>query len=170
MSQAFTLRSHRPGDIGWVIHRHGALYASELGWNSNFEALVAEVGAQFLRTYDAECERCWIAEREGRIVGSVFLTRNDAHTAKLRLLYVEPDARGLGIGERLVRECVEAARRMNYRSIELWTMSVLVSARRIYEAQGFVLEEESPYADFGPALTAQRWRLTFNHLESLSSD
>ena len=158
--RTFTLRPHRHGDIGWLIHRHGALYAEEYGWGEGFEALVAEIGAAFLRNFDADRERCWIAERHGAIAGSVMLVRGSKDTAKLRLLLVEPEARGLGIGKRLVAECVAFARERKYRAVSLWTQSNLLAARRIYEAAGFRLVGEEPNRDFGSDLTSQIWELT----------
>ncbi|HEX6930362.1 MAG TPA: GNAT family N-acetyltransferase [Gammaproteobacteria bacterium] len=158
----FQLRAHLPGDIGWIIHRHGALYAQEYGWNTHFEALVAEVAADFLKNHDPARERCWIAECDGRIAGSIFLMRGDGGTAKLRLLYVEPWARGKGIGQRLVDECLRAAREYGYTAMTLWTTHNLPSARRIYEAAGFMLEKEEPFDTFGPHLIGQTWRLEFD--------
>jgi DNA-binding MarR family transcriptional regulator/GNAT superfamily N-acetyltransferase len=156
----YILRPHRPGDIGWVISRHAALYAEEYGWDETFEGMVAEVAAQFIKRFDAKRERCWIAEREGEIVGSVFLVKGAApDTAKLRLLYVEPAARGLGIGARLVEECRLFARSAGYGRIELWTNSILVSARRIYEAAGYRLVKSEPHRSFGHDLVGETWQL-----------
>ena len=156
---AIVLRPPEPGDIGWVIHRHGALYAREHGYDAEFESLVAQIAAAFLRKFDPSRERCWIAERDGRIVGSVFLVRKSARVAKLRLLLVEPSARGLGLGTRLVDECVRFARRAGYRSIVLWTQSELAAARRIYERSGFRLIARQSHRSFGRDLVAETWQL-----------
>jgi DNA-binding MarR family transcriptional regulator/GNAT superfamily N-acetyltransferase len=133
----YTLRSHRPGDIGWIIHRHGVLYAQEYGWDEKFEAMVAGIAQKFVDNFDPQRERCWIAEQDGNIVGSVTLVKKSATIAKLRLLYVEPSARGLGLGGRLVQECIRFALEAKYRKITLWTNSILLAARKIYAREGF---------------------------------
>jgi len=153
------LRPHQPGDMGWIIHRHGVLYAEEYGLDETFEALVAKIAAAFIENFDRKRERCWIAERDGEIVGSVLLIKDSEEVAKLRLLYVEPKARGLGIGRRLVGECLGFAGRSGYRKVTLWTNDVLVSARRIYEAAGFSLVREEPHHSFGRDLVGQYWEL-----------
>lgn len=159
MSQpsAFTLRGLQPGDMGWVIHRQTVLYAQEYGWNNEFEALAAEIGAKFIREFDPRWERAWIAECEGRIVGAVFVVRQDETTAKLRMLYVEAQTRGLGLGRQLVDECLQFARQTGYRRMVLWTNSVLTDARRLYERAGFTLLEEEPHHSFGHDLIGQVW-------------
>jgi DNA-binding MarR family transcriptional regulator/N-acetylglutamate synthase-like GNAT family acetyltransferase len=153
------LRSPQPGDIGWVVHRHGALYAREYGYNAEFEALVAQIAAEFLRKFDPSRERCWIAERDGEIVGSAFLVRKSARVAKLRLLLVEPSTRGIGLGAQLVGECVRFARDAGYRKVVLWTQSELTAARRIYQRNGFVRVESHPHRSFGRDLVAEIWQL-----------
>jgi DNA-binding MarR family transcriptional regulator/N-acetylglutamate synthase-like GNAT family acetyltransferase len=156
----YLLRTHQPGDIGWVIHRHGVLYAEEYGFDERFEALVAQIAAEFIQKFDAKRERCWIAERDGVIVGSVFLVKKSDRVAKLRLLFVEPAARGLGIGGRLVAECVRFARQAGYRKITLWTQSNLDAARHIYRKAGFRVVKDEQHESFGQTLKAETWELT----------
>lgn len=156
----YVLRPPRPGDLGWVVQRHGATYADEYGWDETFEGLVAEIVAGFARHHDPKRERCWIAEVDGENVGSVFCVRRSDDVAQLRLLLVEPRARGLGIGRRLVEECIAFGRLARYRTLMLWTNDVLGAARRIYEDTGFQLVEEERHHSFGHDLVGQNWELT----------
>ena len=156
----YALRTHEPGDIGWIIQRHGVLYAREYGWGALFEALVAEVCVKFLREFDAARERCWIAEKDGVRVGTVMLVKASAETAQLRLLLVEPEARGMGIAQRLVEECIRFARATGYRKIMLWTQADLAAAQHIYAKNGFHMVGESTHEHFGAPVLGRTWELT----------
>lgn len=159
MAEPFQLRAHETDDIEWVIRRHGEIYAEEYGWDSRFRDLVAQIANDFIRGFDASRERCWIAEKNGERVGCVFLVRRTDEAAQLRLLLVEPSARGLGVGRRLVQECMDFASAHGYSKLRLWTNDVLLSARRIYEVAGFRLVEEEPHDSWGKSLVSQTWEL-----------
>jgi len=156
---AYTLRPHRPGDMGWVVASNGALYAQEYGWDISYEALVAEIVAQFIKTYDPAREHCWIAEIDGEPVGSVFVVKASDDVAKLRLLIVTPKARGLGVGHALVAECIGFARARGYKTMTLWTQSILTAARKIYRDAGFRMVAEEPHTSFGHDLVGETWEL-----------
>jgi len=155
----YLLRQHQPGDLGWIVYRQAILYAEEYGWDGTYEALAAEIVAQFIKTYDPKRECCWIAEKDGARVGAVFVAKASDEVAKLRLLHVEPEARGLGIGKRLVEECIRFARHAGYQKITLWTQSILHAARRIYEQAGFRVVHREQHHSFGKDLTAETWEL-----------
>jgi GNAT superfamily N-acetyltransferase len=163
-SPAYFLRPHRPGDIGWVISRHGALYAEEYGWDVTFEAMVAEICAKFINEFDATCERCWMAEDtthpNAGPLGSVFIVKENETTAQLRMLLVEPRARGMKVGARLVDEAITFARASGYKKMTLWTNDILHAARYIYEVRGFALVNEEKHHSFGKDLVGQHWELT----------
>ncbi|MBF8806131.1 MarR family transcriptional regulator [Pseudomonas asiatica] len=155
--RSYILRDPRPGDMGTVVQQQAALYSGEYGWNSEFEALVAEIVAKYLREFDPTRERCWIAEQGGQVVGSIFVVRHDENTAKLRMLYVDARARGLGIGKRLVDETLRFARQAGYKRMILWTTSNLTTARKLYQGAGFELIEEEEVNNFGKDLVSQTW-------------
>ena len=155
----YLLRPHQPGDLGWIVHRQTILYSEEYGWDETYEALAAEIVAQFIKNFDRKRERCWIAEKDGARIGAVLVAKASNEVAKLRLLHVEPEARGLGIGKRLVDECVRFARQTGYQKLTLWTQSILLAARHIYKQAGFRLVHEEQHHSFGKDLTAETWDL-----------
>jgi DNA-binding MarR family transcriptional regulator/GNAT superfamily N-acetyltransferase len=155
----YVIRPPAPGDLGWIVHRQGVLYNEEYGWDERFETLIAGIAAKFFQEFDAKRERCWIAEREGEVIGAVFCVKDSKTVARLRLLYVEPSARGLGVGTRLVAECIGFARRAGYRRITLWTNSVLHSARHIYDRAGFRRTSEEKHRSYGHDLHGETWEL-----------
>ena len=154
------LRTPQAGDMGWVVQQHGEIYAREYGWNAEFEALVAEIAAKFVRRYQPDWERCWIAEWQGERVGSVFVVRQSKHVAKLRMLILTPQARGVGLGGLLTDECIAFARKKGYKKMVLWTNSCLTAARAIYVKRGFELVATEPYSGFGQNLVSETWALT----------
>lgn len=157
--EPYLLRTHRPGDLGWIVSRHGALYTREYGWDERIEALAAEVAAKFIRHFDPRRERCWLAECDGKILGGVLIAKHTPRIAQLRLLYVEPEARGLGIGRRLVAESIRFAQEAGYRKLALWTNDPLIAARKLYKTLGFRLVAETRHRDFGVEMKGQRWEL-----------
>jgi len=158
-STSYLLRQHQPGDLGWIVHRQAILYAEEYGWDGTYEALAGEIVAQFIKNYDPNRERCWIAEKDGERVGGTFVAKVSDDIAQLRLLHVESQARGLGIGKRLVEECVRFARQAGYQKMTLWTQSNLYAARHIYKRSGFQVMREQQHHSFGKDLTAETWEL-----------
>ena len=156
---SYILRPHQPGDLGWAVQQHGLLYAEQFGWDETFEALAAEVSAKFLRDFDPKWERSWIAEKNGENVGCVFLVKQSDDIAKLRMLLVHPKARGLGIGKRLVEECIRFARQKGYKKITLWTNDILTTARHIYQQTGFKLVAEEKHKSFGHHMVGETWEL-----------
>ncbi len=168
-SSAYLLRQHQPGDMGWIVYRQAILYAEEYGWDGTYEALAAEIVARFIKNYDPKRERCWIAEKDGERVGAVFAAKVSDEVAQLRLLHVEPSARGLGIGKRLVEECVRFARQAGYHKMTLWTQSILYAARHVYKQLGFQVVHEEQHHSFGKDLTAETWELDLRN-DELSRD
>lgn len=159
---ACLLRQHEPGDLGWIVYRQAILYAEEYGWDGSYEALAAEIVAQFIKNYDPKRERAWVVEKDGKRVGAVFVAKESDEVAKLRLLHVEAEARGLGIGKRLVEECIRFARQAGYQKMTLWTQSILHTARHIYKQVGFQVVRQQKHHSFGKDLTAETWEIELN--------
>jgi len=166
----YLLRTHQPGDLGWIVHRQALLYAEEYGWTNEYEALASEIVAQFIKQFDSKYECCWIAEKDGERVGGVFIAKASEEVAKLRLLHVEQSARGLGIGTRLVEECIRFSQRAGYKKITLWTQSILVAARHIYAKLGFQIVHQEKHHSFGKDLIAETWELDLRAETQLRSD
>ena len=164
---SYLLRPHQPGDMGWIVHRQAILYADEYGWDGTYEALAAEIVAQFIKNYDPKRERAWVAEKDGERVGAVFIAKGSDEIARLRLLHVERQARGLGIGKRLVEECIRFARQAGYQKMTLWTQSILQAARHIYKQAGFQVVHEEKHYSFGKDLTAETWELNLTTTERI---
>jgi len=164
---SYLLRPHQPGDMGWIVHRQAILYADEYGWDGTYEALAAEIVAQFIKNYDPKRERAWVAEKDGERVGAVFIAKGSDEIARLRLLHVERQARGLGIGKRLVEECIRFARQAGYQKMTLWTQSILHAARHIYKQAGFQVVHEEKHHSFGKDLTAETWELNLTTTERI---
>lgn len=158
-SGPYFLRQHEPGDMGWVVHKHGLLYSQEYGWDESFEALVSQIATDFIKQYNPKRERSWIAEMNGEIVGSIFVVEGSEDTAKIRLLIVDPKARGLGLGSQLVEECIQFSKRVGYKKLVLWTNSILKEARHIYQKKGFKLVNEEKHHSFGHDLIGETWEL-----------
>ena len=165
----YLLREHQPGDLGWIVHRQAILYAEEYGWDGTYEALAAEIVAQFIKNFDPRRERCWVAEKNGARVGAVFVAKASDEIAKLRLLHVEAEARGLGIGKRLVEECIRFSRRAGYQKLILWTQSILHAARHIYEQAGFHVVQQQQHHSFGKDLIAETWELSLDSATNASN-
>lgn len=162
----YLLRMHEPGDMGWIVYRQAILYTEEYGWDGSYEALAAEIVAKFIKNYDPKWERAWVAEKDGERVGAVFVAKESDEIGKLRLLHVEPQARGLGIGKRLVEECIRFARQAGYQKMTLWTQGILHAARHIYKQAGFHVVHEGKHHSFGKDLTAETWELNLRRTAS----
>ncbi|KAH8807888.1 GNAT family N-acetyltransferase [Xylogone sp. PMI_703] len=158
---SYIIRSHRPGDMGWIVHRHGVLYNQEYGWNEHFEAIVARIAADFIENFNPKSERCWIADRDGEFLGCVMLVKDKEleDVARLRLLLVEPGARGLGLGRTLIQQCTQFAREVGYKQIQLWTRSILTSARHLYTTEGYTLTKTEENETLGTMGAEENWEL-----------